>query len=580
MTIVYDVVETNAKGSLYGEMPSVVGDEQQQVDSDDTVTISGIDATSYQTFTGNEKDRFPYYSYAFKGWMTEGGEIVTPGSDVEVTELDSDGDGVAVLSSVWSGSWASGSGTPFAKFSLWTNAMSANDCFESGTLLGESVSSYTPAVGGSIMVALDDEGNTVTPDELASPSHGGAGKPNVGEIYNNPELSFKENNQGKYMMVSYMSSSISQADEDIRTLASTGLHTSDSETGDVTWKLDELPSDEEVLARVSSFVSRGMTTMRDENGQRIAADDLTTENYSVLWCQVKYQSGKNDGWNINGVLSTKVKELQNMVTEIIEEIEAEPEVEEIEAEPEVEEIEAEPEIEEIEAEPEVKEIEAEPAAEEIKAEPAVEEIAAEPAAEEIAAEPAVVNTPAAPAVVNTPAAPTVVKAPAAPAAEELAEQTAPAALADTDPRGVVSNGRQTLSLAAEHIERPVDFEEVAENEVPLASFAPAAESRGSWSLVDMLLLALSLYILLPLFSMKEKFSQATERAYGSRLALSCAGELLLAVLALAVVGATQSFDGVMTLVDEVTPLMTALCAVGCGIEYGLRKARRSLRAGS
>ncbi len=318
ITIVYDVVETNARGSLYGELPSVVGDSEQQVGGDETVTISDIDATSYQTFTGNEKDRFPYYSYAFKGWMTEDGELVTAGSDVAAETLDADGDGVAVLSSVWSGSWGSGSGTPFAKFSLYNNTMSAYECFENNTLLSESASSYTPSVGGSIMVAIDDEGNTITPDELTSPSHGNNGHANVGDIYNNPELNFPNNKQGKYLMVSYMGSSVSQADADIRALAETGLHTSDSESGDVTWKLDNLPTDEEVLAKLSSFVSRNMTTVRDENGQRIAAEALTTDNYAVLWCQVKYQSGSNDGWNINGVLSTRVKVFEKAEAEVVE----------------------------------------------------------------------------------------------------------------------------------------------------------------------------------------------------------------------------------------------------------------------
>ena len=340
LTIVYDVVETKAKGSLYGELPSVVGDGEQQVDGAGTVTISDIDAASYQTFTGNEKDRFPYYSYAFEGWMTESGEIVSAGSEVAAESLDADGDGKAVLTSAWSGSWESGTGTPFAKFSLWTNAMSANACIESGALLGESVSNYTPAVGGSIMVALDEEGNTVTPNHLTSPSSGGAGHKNVGDIYNDPELNFKENNQGKYMMISYMGSSINQADEHIRALASTGYHTDDSDSGDITWKLIDLPSDEDVLERVSSFVSRGMTTMRDENGQKIQAEALTADNYAVRWCQVKYQSGKNDGWNINGVLSTKAKIVQEAISEIIknEPVVEEPVVEEpVAEEPAVEE---------------------------------------------------------------------------------------------------------------------------------------------------------------------------------------------------------------------------------------------------
>ena len=575
LTIVYDVVETKSKGSLYGDMPTVVEGNETQVDSSEDVTIHDLDAHSYQTFTGNERDRFAYVSYAFKGWMTEGGEIVTPGSEVAAETLDADGDGVAVLSSAWSGSWKSGSGTPFAKFSLWTNAMSANDCFEAGTLLGENLSSYTPSVGGSIMVALDDEGNTITPDELASPSHGNKGK-NVGDIYNNPELNFKENNQGKYMMVSYMSSSISQADEDIRTLASTGLHTSDSESGDVTWKLDNLPTDEEVLTKISSFVSRGMTTMRDETGKRIEADALTTENYAVLWCQVKYQSANNDGWIINGVLRTKVKELKEAVagifetkttetieTEIAETEIAETEIAETEiAETEIAEIETiETEIAETEiAENEIAEIET------IETETVESEIVETEITETEAAEITAVETaPAAPAVIrnNAPAVVTEI------------------AVANTA-RSTESEGAEIVTLAAA---RPAaDTVEILDGELPMAAPVVSAGSLHGWALINLICALLSLYILLPLLGMKSKFARVSElqsresdelseeeQSYLRRFTLGLTVEILAGILAVVIFALTQNLGSRMLLVDGYTPLMAAL-AVACGaVDIAARK---------
>ena len=66
LTIVYDVVETKSKGSLYGDMPTVVEGDELRVDGSEDVTIHDLDAHSYQTFSGNEKDRFAYVSYAFK----------------------------------------------------------------------------------------------------------------------------------------------------------------------------------------------------------------------------------------------------------------------------------------------------------------------------------------------------------------------------------------------------------------------------------------------------------------------------------------------------------------------------------
>ena len=580
LTIVYDVVETKSKGSLYGDMPTVVEGNETQVDSSEDVTIHDLDSHSYQTFTGNERDRFAYVSYAFKGWMTEGGEIVTPGSEVAAETLDADGDGVAVLSSAWSGSWKSGSGTPFAKFSLWTNAMSANDCFEAGTLLGENLSSYTPSVGGSIMVALDDEGNTITPDELASPSHGNKGK-NVGDIYNNPELNFKENNQGKYMMVSYMSSSISQADEDIRTLASTGLHTSDSESGDVTWKLDNLPTDEEVLTKISSFVSRGMTTMRDETGKRIEADALTTENYAVLWCQVKYQSANNDGWNINGVLRTKVKELKEAVAGIFETKTTETIETEI-AETEIAETEiAETEIAETEiAETEIAEIET------IETEIAETEIAENEIAEIETIETETVESEIVETEITEPEAAEITAVETAPAAPAVIRNNAPAvvteiAVANTA-RSTESEGAEIVTLAAA---RPAaDTVEILDGELPMAAPVVSAGSLHGWALINLICALLSLYILLPLLGMKSKFARVSElqsresdelseeeQSYLRRFTLGLTVEILAGILAVVIFALTQNLGSRMLLVDGYTPLMAALAAVCGAVDIAARK---------
>ena len=577
LTIVYDVVETKAKGSLYGELPSVVGDGEQQVDGAGTVTISDIDAASYQTFTGNEKDRFPYYSYAFEGWMTESGEIVSAGSEVAAESLDADGDGKAVLTSAWSGSWESGTGTPFAKFSLWTNAMSANACIESGALLGESVSNYTPAVGGSIMVALDEEGNTVTPNHLTSPSSGGAGHKNVGDIYNDPELNFKENNQGKYMMISYMGSSINQADEHIRALASTGYHTDDSDSGDITWKLIDLPSDEDVLERISSFVSRGMTTMRDENGQKIQAEALTADNYAVRWCQVKYQSGKNDGWNINGVLSTKAKIVQEAISEIIknEPVVEEPVVEEpVVEEPVVEEpVVEEPVVEEPVVEEPVVE---EPAVEEPAVEePAVEEPAVEePAVEEPAVEEPAVEEPAVeePAVEEPAVEPVIGRGAisAAPASSEVSD--APVVLGG-------SKGRQAVALASGKIEYPAApvVEEILDSETPLSAAVAEIESSGShWALLNLLLLGLSGYVFLPVLTLRSKIERVRKLAENGRFAFAM--EVAIVTLALLAFISTQDLGAPMVIVDALTLPMAFLSTVLASIEYSMRKAESSSRA--
>ena len=412
------------------------------------------------------------------------------------------------------------------------------------------------------MVGIDDEGNTITPDELASPSHGNKGK-NIGNIYNNPELSFKENNQGKYMMVSYMGSSIIEADKQIRALAETGIHTDDSESGDVTWKLDSLPTDEEVLARISSFVSRGMTTMRDEEGKRIEAEALTTDNYAVLWCQVKYQSANNDGWNINGVLSTKAKLVEAIISEMNEvPAAAEPEV----TEPEVVETEVtEPEVVETEVtEPEVVETE--------NTEPEVVETEN--------TEPEVVETESAePAPAAAPAAP----APAAPVRNDSAPAALSGIAAENTALSAESDSAEIVTLSAA---RPsVDTVEINDGALPMAAPVENASLSG-WALINLICALLSLYILLPLLGLKAKFERASElhgrkngklseaeRSYLRRFRLGMAAELLTAIAAIALFVLTQDLGTRMLLTDGYTPLMAALAAACAAVDFAARRER-------
>ncbi|MBQ1502891.1 MAG: InlB B-repeat-containing protein, partial [Clostridia bacterium] len=150
------------------------------------------------------------------------------------------------------------------------------------------------------MCALDDEGELVFPDKLNSPSSGGSGAPNTGAIY----AQYPAPAEGKYMMVSYLGSSIAEADSRIRALAG-GYNPNEPAMESVTWKLLALPSDAVVLENLRQQVNNGDVIMKDENGNAIPADKLTTDNYVVRWIQVKYQSGSGDGWNINAILKSK-----------------------------------------------------------------------------------------------------------------------------------------------------------------------------------------------------------------------------------------------------------------------------------
>ena len=566
----YRVVETKSAGSLHGSLPTVVGGNEDTVMSDESIQLRSLSADTYVTARASEQAHFPYFTYVFKGWLTERNEILAPGACVEAAALDADGNGTAVLSTVWSGSWQSGSGTPSANFSIWTNAASLQACLENGTLIGENVSSYSPKVGAAIMLALDAQGRTITPDQLVSPSHGNNGTPNVGTIYNSG-YHFADNNQGKYLMVSYLGSSITSADSAVRTLAVSGLRTTDSESGDVTWKLSNLPSDAEVLNKLASYVRSGMTVLRDENGRAIEADELTTENYSILWCQVKYQSGSADGWNINGVLCAKAQPAEEPAAESEEEIpaaeEETPAAEEETAEAEEETPAAEEETAEAEEETPAAEEEIPAAEEEIPAAeeetPAAEEET--PAAEEETAE-AGEETPAAEeetpaAEEETPAAEeeTAEAEEETPAAEEEAaedeEESAveeassaksggdrkvkparpaadPAPEANTAPYEIILNDAVPAAAPVIPEEQPaavnalslknrqnktlapsraiVLTEELHDSKVPMAEFSRNTQADNGWALIDLICMLLGLYILLPLLGIKAKFERASE----------------------------------------------------------------------
>ena len=280
--------------------------------------------------------------------------------------------------------------------------------------------------------------------------------------------------------------------------------------------------------------------MRDENGQRIAAEDLTTENYQVRWCQVKYQSGSNDGWNINGVLSTRLKELRDAVAEIVETI--------------------------IPGSAETTETEV------TETETTETEVTETETTETGITENEVAETETAKPVKNAPKAkniraPRTEKAPAS--VTETAEESEVAVTEIEDDR--------LVPLAAHAV---AGTEEILDDVVPLS--APT----GSWALVNLICLAISLYILLPLFGLKAKFARpfelsgrdelnGEEKSFLRRFSLGLSVEILAVILSAAVFMLTQDLTARMALIDGYTGLMAALTAVCAAIEPAVRAARRS-----
>ena len=285
-----------AGSTLDGSLPGTIGDATiDDLASDAKLTVDDLRSHYYRTARGSRLIHFPYYTYIFRGWRSESGTLVKPGDEIVLNDTDSagtriydrDGDGCVVLTTEWVGTWKPNSGstgTPSANFSIWTNVSSANSSIDENKYLSEQVVNYSPKISNAIVYALDGD-EIIYPDELNSPAVGG---------------------KDKYNMITYVGSTILEADKNVRQLADTGFTATDPRNGEVTWKLSYLPSDEEVLQNLAEMTEAGEVDMKDENGIHIQAEELTTENFVVRWCCAKYQSGESDGWNINAKLTRKL----------------------------------------------------------------------------------------------------------------------------------------------------------------------------------------------------------------------------------------------------------------------------------
>ena len=286
-TVVYSMVDAN--GSTAADLPQVIGGTtDEDLAADATHVVRDVDSYFYIKLVGSIKEHYPYRNSIFKGWTAENGSLLLAGEEItDLAALDADGDHNVVLTAAWCSNWQAGSGStglPTSIFSIWTNVSSANSLIDADILLSEKLVNYTPKVGGAILYGLDSEGNMILPDQLKSPSINGT----------------------KYMMISYVGSTIVAADKAVRQLAEEGYTAVDPRNGEVTWKLSWLPTDEEVLSDLAAMVAAGDTVLVDESGDPIAADELTTDNFVVRWCVAKYQSVSADGWNINGKLTRKI----------------------------------------------------------------------------------------------------------------------------------------------------------------------------------------------------------------------------------------------------------------------------------
>ena len=92
-------------------------------------------------------------------------------------------------------------------------------------------------------------------------------------------------------------------DSQLRQMDETPIPTKTDTQGKADLTLERFPTDEEVLANLRDEAGWNSNKTIKLDGQTIAKEDLTTDNFAVRWYVLKYQ--RSDAWHIDGVLVAK-----------------------------------------------------------------------------------------------------------------------------------------------------------------------------------------------------------------------------------------------------------------------------------
>lgn len=115
------------------------------------------------------------------------------------------------------------------------------------------------------------------------------GKPKAGSMFS---VTASVTNQNAYGI-----------DSALRQMVDTPIPTKTETQGEAYLKLESFPSDETVLANLRDEAGWNKDKTITLDGQTVSKEDLTTDNFTVRWYVLKYQSA--DAWHIDGVLVAK-----------------------------------------------------------------------------------------------------------------------------------------------------------------------------------------------------------------------------------------------------------------------------------
>ena len=170
VTVEYVVEATPIEHTIdFDPLPETTGEPQEEISPENAgeYVLQDVD-NHYYTRVREEGlvKHFPYFTYEFKGWKTESGAIIYPGTEIDLLARDDNGrylfdtdeDGKTVLVSAWSYTWSTNVGSyPSACFSFWNKVTNEENGDADRTDIPERMQGWTPSVGGAIIHGLDDE---------------------------------------------------------------------------------------------------------------------------------------------------------------------------------------------------------------------------------------------------------------------------------------------------------------------------------------------------------------------------------------------------------------------------------------
>lgn len=282
VTAAKQVVMDGRDGMINGKVRTGTDPLEEVVTKGETYTLLNLDSdTAWSLFSSadnNQTEKEKKYIYTFQGWQVgdDKDNIIKPGSQLTYDQLieDMDGDGVVHLTARWEARTSTSLSTT-VNFYVRLDCEIVDNKSDGVPSTGvTSSNNYTKSVFATRMFGLD--------------TLNGAAVKNKG----NQNVVQGETGENAYAV-----------DTQLRQSVTTPIHyDGGTSIGKADIQLEAVPSDEAVLSAARAQVNAGKAKITID-GTEIPASQLTSDNFTVRWFVLKYET--SDGWHIDGVLVAK-----------------------------------------------------------------------------------------------------------------------------------------------------------------------------------------------------------------------------------------------------------------------------------